>query len=84
MSLRKRILALAGKKSYGLIARQLGISRNAVGGVIWRARVPRKTRASSPNGRHNKLGTGYRTGPMAPKCLPRAVFVSTSRLQPDP
>lgn len=37
MSLKEQILSQYGKKSYGLLAREFGISRSAVAGIVWRA-----------------------------------------------
>ena len=52
----KRILSLRGKMSFAMIAARLGISRNAVAGVCWRADWPsekciRKGPAGTMNGR---------------------------------
>ena len=55
----RKIVALAGKLSYGLIAEEVGATRAVVAGVIWRHNWPYKKRISSPNGHHgNKCGTG--------------------------
>lgn len=65
----KRILKLAGKKSYGLIAQQLGTTRNVVAGVVFRDKYPSRHRVCSPNSTSpNKTGVGHRgNGPYAPK-----------------
>jgi hypothetical protein len=66
-----KILSLRGKKSFGLIARELGISRNVVAGVCFRADWPAATRvASSGRSKRNKCGMGYRTGSRAEETLP--------------
>lgn len=39
-ALRARILRMRGKKSYGLIAEELGVTRNVVAGVLFRQRHP--------------------------------------------
>jgi hypothetical protein len=59
-----KILSLRGKKSFGLIAKELGISRHAVAGVCFRADWPEKLRKRSPNGKggRNKAGTGHHGG----------------------
>lgn len=59
-----KILALRGKKSFGLIARKLGVSRNIVAGVMFRAAWPVGTRVPSPGYRYggNKSGTGHHGG----------------------
>lgn len=49
----EEILALRGKKSMGLIARQFGVSRNVGAGIFFRASHPGQ----------RSLGTGPRTGP---------------------
>jgi hypothetical protein len=56
---RRKILALYGKKSFGLIARELGITRNIVAGTVFRSQYPSKVRVSSPNGSRNKIGVGH-------------------------
>lgn len=68
----KRILALAGKKSYGLIADEMGITRCAVAGVVFRDKYPSRHRECSPNGKSpNKIGKGHRgNGRYAPQVLP--------------
>lgn len=65
-----KILALYGKKSFGLIAKELGISRNTVAGVVFRHNYPADIRNSAPNGCRNKIGVGHH-GPWkyAPKTL---------------
>ncbi len=55
------ILSLRGVKSYNLIAAQLGISRNAVAGVMWREKWSKDLRKKIDK-RHNRSGTG-RHGP---------------------
>lgn len=65
----EKILRMVGQKSYELIAEHFGISRNAVAGVIFRDRYPRATLVSSPHGKRNKIGTGYRTGKRAKCCI---------------
>lgn len=58
-----KILSLRGKKSFSLIAEELGITRNVVAGVMWRANWPPASRVKSPNGQSkNKCGMG-RHGP---------------------
>jgi hypothetical protein len=62
--LASKILKLREKKSYGLIGKELGVSRNVVAGVMFRARHRGKKLMSSPNstGSGNKTGVG-RHGP---------------------
>jgi hypothetical protein len=70
----KRILALAGQKSYGLIAEELGITRCVVAGVIFRDKYPARHRECSPNsgGSPNKIGEGHHgTGRYAEQVLSR-------------
>jgi hypothetical protein len=68
MTMEERILALVGQKSYGLIAKEVGVTRNVVAGIIFRKRYPHAVRvATSPFIGRNKIGTGYRTGPRAPQ-----------------
>lgn len=46
--------------SYGVIAEMLGITRNAVAGVVFRLRHPPSVRLKSPRGKgRNKVGHGY-------------------------
>jgi hypothetical protein len=67
----KRVLALQGQKSYELIARELGISRCAVAGIVFRQRHPLKKRLRL-SGAHNKIGTGHKPNGRYPKeCAPR-------------
>jgi hypothetical protein len=57
----RRILAVKGKKSFGLIALDLGITRNIVAGVCFRASHPFSEMVSCTGARQRtKLGTGYR------------------------
>lgn len=67
-----KILALRGQKSFGLIAKELGITRNVVAGVVFRHDWPPDLRIRSP-GSHgaNKIGTGNRRGPDAKRTLQR-------------
>lgn len=60
----KKILKLAGKKSYGLIAEELNTTREVVAGVIFRDKHPVEKRVRSPNsdGSPNMIGTGRRGG----------------------
>jgi len=58
----EQIIAMAGKKSYSVIGQELGISRSAVAGVVFRHR--------HPNWR-KRLGLGYRTGCAAANRLPK-------------
>jgi DNA invertase Pin-like site-specific DNA recombinase len=58
-----KILKMRHRKSYGLIAKELGISRNIVAGVCFRADWPAEIRVN------NKSGTGYKSGQVAPKNL---------------
>lgn len=56
----KKILRLRGKKSFGLIAKDLGLTRNIVAGVCFRHDHPPELRFRSPNSHGcNKIGTGY-------------------------
>ncbi len=58
-----KILALRGQKSFGLIARELGITRQAVAGVCWRADWPHEKRISAKgDDRKNHSGTGRKGG----------------------
>jgi hypothetical protein len=56
------ILAMRGRKSYGLIAKELGITRSTVAGVCFRADYPLETRYAS-SGSHNKINVGNNGGP---------------------
>ena len=61
MSRNEKILKMAGKKSYGLIAKELGISRNIVSAVIFRSKNPPDKRICSPNSHSpNKNGNPRR------------------------
>jgi hypothetical protein len=63
---------MRGRKSFGVIARELGISRNVVAGVCFRADYDRNNGdmvASPASHAPNMLGTGYRSGPSAPQTL---------------
>lgn len=68
----KRILALAGSKSYGLIAEELGVMRCVVAGVIFRDKYPSRHRVCSPNSTSpNKIGEGHHgNGRYASQVLP--------------
>lgn len=56
----KKILKLRGKKSMGLIALEMGVTRNAVAGVFFRADWPVEARIPSEGGHSpNKIGTGH-------------------------
>lgn len=71
--LNAKILRLRGKKSFGLIAKELGITRNVVAGVMFRDNWPIELRVSAPGERFkNRSGTGRRGGghPHADKTLP--------------
>lgn len=57
-----KIIALYGKKSFGLIAKELGITRSVVAGVVFRNNYPAEVRASTPQGCRNKIGTGHHGG----------------------
>lgn len=57
--LAETVLALRGQKSFGLIAKDLGVSRNVVAGIVFRTVHP-KTKS---------IGTGYRRGVPAKECL---------------
>jgi len=57
--LTEQILALRGKKSHGVIAKELGVTRNVVAGVCFRADHPGKkkigsTRVNIPSSRWAK------------------------------
>lgn len=62
--LRNKILRMRGKKSYGLIAEELGISRNSVAGVMFRAAHPgvrqtnqgRRSNYGNYAPKHRKMG----------------------------
>lgn len=56
----RRILRLAGKKSYTIIGEQVGVTRDVVAGVIWRERWP----SSKRHGRLRTCGNGH-NGPGA-------------------
>lgn len=68
-SIRTRVLALKGKKSYGLIAKEVGLTRNQVAGIMFRASHPYTERIAASPGIGNKIGTGYRTGAYARECI---------------
>lgn len=53
-----KILALRGRKSFGVIAEELGISRSVIAGVCWRADHP-SWRCRLRSGFRNKIGTGH-------------------------
>lgn len=56
-SLSGKILKMRGKKSFGLIAKELGVSRNVVAGVRHRADYPGdKRRAGRDDPRHKSEG----------------------------
>lgn len=60
-----KILSLRGKKSFGLIARELGLSRNVVAGVCFRADWSTDRlmqRSPNSNGGKNKAGIGHHGG----------------------
>lgn len=56
------IMAMRGRKSYGLIAKELGVTRSTVAGVCFRADYPLETRYAS-SGRHNQIRVGNNGGP---------------------
>jgi len=62
MERNQKILAMRGKKSFALIAKELGISRNVVAGVCFRADHP----GYSPK---SYQLYGRRRGPAAPHTL---------------
>lgn len=63
------ILALYGKKSFDLIAEELGTTRNVVAGAVFRARHPAAVRYRA-SGACNKIGTGHHgCGPYAARTL---------------
>ncbi len=68
------VLKFRGKKSYGLIARELGITRNKVAGIIFRANHPIKERRAANPEKCGSIGTGYNrrcgSGYAAPLHLP--------------
>ena len=65
MTRNEQIIALRGRKSYGLIAKELGITRATVAGVIFRHDWPKEKRISYPwSERRNLSGTGYHWGRM--------------------
>jgi hypothetical protein len=68
-----KILKLRGQKSYGLIAKELGITKSTVAGVCFRADWPPEKRVSAPgDDRKNRSGTGRKGGhrPFAKQTLP--------------
>lgn len=67
MTRNEKILALRGKLSFGLIAKQLDISRNIVAGVCFRAdhRITLKIRRAQGFGSTNGRGRGSRGRPYA-------------------
>lgn len=75
-----KILALRGKKSFGLIARELGISRSTVAGVCFRADWPSSECVRSPNGiGPNKAGVGrHGSGRYARETFPLGVKAEMS------
>jgi hypothetical protein len=62
MTRNEKILALRGKKSFTLIAREFGITRNAVAGVMWRADWQPAERVACPSGFKTKCGLGHHGG----------------------
>ena len=68
-ALREQVLARRGKKSYGRIGQELGITRNAVAGIMFRTlHAGRDLKREGRSGA--KLGSGYRMGNRAPDHLP--------------
>lgn len=68
----RRILAMRGKKSMGLIAKELGLTRNVVAGVFFRADHPPQERIPSRAGHSpSMIGSGYRapSGPAPARTL---------------
>jgi hypothetical protein len=62
--LKRAVIELAGRQSYGQMARKFGLTRNAVAGILFRYRYPVQHRIRCNGGRSpNKIGTGltYRT-----------------------
>jgi hypothetical protein len=58
-----KILSFRGQKSFGLIAKEMGLSRNVVAGVMFRADWPLEQRVSAPgDDRKNRSGTGRKGG----------------------
>lgn len=59
------ILRLRGRKSYGLIAKELNVTRNVVAGVIFRHDWPVEKRVADRHDptKRNRSGTGKRGGP---------------------
>jgi hypothetical protein len=55
----KTILSLRGKKSYGLIAKELGITVGTVAGVCFRSDWPAASRSGD---KRNKAGIGHHGG----------------------
>lgn len=69
--LAKKVLKLRGQKSFGLIAKELDVSRNVVAGICFRADYPVEVRLAVSGGFHNKLGIGHGNHySCAPKHLP--------------
>lgn len=68
---KEEILKLYGKKSFGLIAKELGITRHQVSGIVFRHNHPVETRIGKDK---NKIGTGYKRGKPAPETLVRQVW----------
>lgn len=78
------ILGMRGKKSFGLIAKELGVTRNVVAGVCFRHDYPCEVRVRAGHkgrGGGNKIGTGRKGGPRryAKRTLPGA-YPNTSTL----
>lgn len=58
-----KALALRGRKSMGLIGKELGVTRNVIAGIFFRADHPREE-CIARTGDHRMIGTGH--GPPAP------------------
>ena len=70
----KRILSLRGKMSFAMIAARLGVSRNAVAGVCWRADWSGENLMRERSGRAGpKSGTGHHGPGKDPKRTLRRV-----------
>jgi len=60
MTRNEKIIAMRGTKSYGVIAKELGVTRATVAGVIFRHDWPKEKRISYPwSERRNLSGSGY-------------------------
>lgn len=71
----RNILALRGTMSFSLIGEALGLTRDVVAGVVWRADYPVEVRR-----RHSACGKKIGTGHSGPGRYPRRTKFSRPRV----